>query len=79
MKKAFIDIKGMDCASDAVEIERSLSKVRGVKSATVNYLVHEGFVYVDNNVDEEELKSAVKRAGYTVTNIRIEEVKNEES
>ena len=29
MKKAFIDIKGMDCASDAVEIERSLLKVKG--------------------------------------------------
>lgn len=74
MKKVFIDIKGMDCASDAVEIERSLLKVKGVKSATVNYLVHQGFVYVDD-VNEEDLKSAVKRAGYMVKNIRVEEVK----
>ena len=75
MKKAFIDIKGMDCASDAVEIERSLLKVKGVRSASVNYLVDEGFVNVDNNVTEEKLRSAVKKTGHDVTNIRFEQEK----
>lgn len=79
MKKAFIIIKGMDCASDALKIERSLLKVKGVKSASVNYLVHEGFVYVGNELTEEKLKFAVKRSGYDVTNIRFDEEKNEKS
>ena len=75
MKKAFIDIKGMDCASDAVEIERSLLKVKGVRSASVNYLIHEGFVNVDNSVTEEKLISAVKKTGHDVKNIRFEQEK----
>ncbi len=79
MKKAFINLKGMDCASDTVEIERSLLKVKGVKSANVNYLVHKGFVNFDNDVTEEKLKTAIKRAGYDVVNIRLKEEKNEES
>ena len=79
MRKALIDIKGMDCASDAVEIERSLLKVKGVKSASVNYLIRKGFVNINNSVSEENLKSAVKRAGYNATNIKFEEEKNEES
>ena len=75
MKKVFIDIKGMDCASDAVEIERSLLKVKGVKSASVNYLIHEGFANVDNNVTEEKLKVAVRKPGFDVIKIRFEEEK----
>lgn len=78
MKKVFIKIKGMDCASDTVEIEKSLLRVKGVNSATVNYLVHEGFVYVEEDVNKEDLESAVKKVGYRVTNIRFEE-KNEKS
>ncbi len=76
MKKAFINIKGMSCASDATDIERSLLKVKGVKSATVNYIVHEGFVYLNDNLTEEDLKLAVKRAGYNTTKIRFEEGKD---
>ncbi len=78
MKKVFIKIKGMVCASDTVEIEKSLLRVKGVNSATVNYLVHEGFVYVEEDVNKEDLESAVKKVGYRVTNIRFEE-KNEKS
>ena len=75
MKKAFIDIKGMDCASDAVEIQRSLLRVKGVRSVSVNYLIHKGFVNADNNITEEKLKAAVKKTGHDVTNIRFEEEK----
>ncbi len=73
MKKAIIGIKGMDCASDAVNIERSLLKVKGVKSAVVNYMIREGFVDLSNNVTEEKLKAAIKRVGYEVTDVRFEE------
>lgn len=78
MKKAFIDIKGMDCASDAVEIEKSLLKVKCVKSASVNYLFHKGFANVNNNTTEEKLKTAVKRAGYEQM-LNLNRRKNEKS
>ena len=65
----------MDCASDTIEIERSLLKVKGAKSASVNYLIHEGFVHVDNNATTEKLRAAVKKTGHDVTNIRFEQEK----
>lgn len=75
MKKAFIDIKGMTCASDATIIEKNLLKVKGVKSVSVNYLIHEGFVNIEDGVVEEELSKAIKKAGYKIVNIRFEEEK----
>lgn len=77
MKKAFIDIKGMDCASDAIEIEKSLLKVKGVRGVSVNYLIHEGFVNAEDNLSEERLKDAVKKSGYKITDIIFEEEKDE--
>ncbi|MEK6886347.1 MAG: heavy metal translocating P-type ATPase [Nanoarchaeota archaeon] len=71
-KKAAIDIEGMHCASCAMNIERSLKKTPGVKSANVNLLVKKGYVEIDDSVTEDVLKNAVKRAGYSATNISFE-------
>lgn len=75
MKKVYIDISGMDCASDAIKIENSILKLKGVKSASVNYLIHEGFISVTNRTTKEQLVAAVKRAGYKVVNVRFEDGK----
>ncbi len=72
MKKSIIDIEGMDCASCAMNIERSLKKVQGVKSANVNLLMKKGFVEAEDNVSEHDMKNAVKRAGYEATNVEME-------
>ena len=72
MAKAKIDIEGMHCASCAMNIERSLKKTPGVKSANVNLLTKKGFVEVDDSVSEDILKKSVKRAGYEATNIEFE-------
>lgn len=70
MKKVKIEIEGMHCASCASNIERSLKKVNGVKDAIVSVMTRKGFVECDSNVTDEELKHAVKRAGYNL--VRIE-------
>jgi len=72
MKKAIIQIYGMHCASCASNIQRSLSKTSGVKNANVNLIAKKGFVECEDNVKEEELKKAVKRAGYDAREIRFE-------
>ena len=64
MKKATILIKGMHCASCASNIEKSLSRTPGVKKASVSLIAKKGFVECEDNVKEENLKKAVKRAGY---------------
>jgi Cu+-exporting ATPase len=78
MKKARIDIEGMHCASCAMNIERSLKKVQGVRSANVNLLSRKGYVEAEDAVSEDELKRAVKRAGYAAQNIAFEGMKMSE-
>ncbi len=66
MKKVKMTIQGMHCGSCAGNIERSLKKVDGIKSASVSMMTNKGIVEAEDKVSEEELKKAVSRAGYKV-------------
>lgn len=72
MKKAKLTIEGMHCSSCSSNVERSLKKVPGVKEAKVSLLLKKGTIECENNVSDEDLKSAVKRAGYGVKAIEYE-------
>ncbi len=72
MKKAKIEIQGMHCASCASNIEKSLSRVPGVKNPKVSLLLKKGTAEIEESVKEEDLKIAVKRAGYKVNKITYE-------
>ena len=69
MKKVKLSIEGMHCASCASNIERSLKKVSGVKEVSVSLMMNKGMVEVEDNVNDEELKKAVARAGYKVISV----------
>ena len=71
MKKKIL-IHGMHCASCASNIERSLKKVPGVKSASVSLLLKKGRVETEDSVTDEELRKAVARAGYKAVSIEKE-------
>ncbi len=72
MKKAKLTIHGMHCSSCASNIERSLSKTPGVKSSNVSLLLKKATVECADSVSEEDLKKAVKRAGYEVKSLEFE-------
>lgn len=72
MKKIKLAIQGMHCASCATNVERSLSKVTGVKSVSVSLLTRKGIVETDDGVHEDELKKAVARTGYRVVSVEKE-------
>ncbi len=58
-------ISGMTCASCARRVERSLAKVRGVTSASVNLATERATVSYDPaSVSSADLVGAVDRAGY---------------
>ncbi len=69
MKKVKLTVEGMDCASCATNIERSLKKVPGLKDARVSLMTRKAIVEADDSVSEEEMKKAVSRAGYKVSKI----------
>ncbi|MDF1496776.1 MAG: heavy metal translocating P-type ATPase [Patescibacteria group bacterium] len=60
-----IKIAGMDCASCAVSIEKTLKKTEGVKDANVNYALGSARVEFDENrVSDQKIEQAVSSAGH---------------
>ncbi len=65
MKKEILSITGMTCASCAKAIERSVGKLEGIHSATVNLATEKLNVeFEESKVDIQKVKEAVKKAGY---------------
>lgn len=62
----------MHCSSCASNIERSLGKTHGVKKVNVSLLLKKASAECEDNVSEEELKKAVRRAGYEVKTVEFE-------
>ena len=69
MKKIKLSISGMHCGSCAGNIERSVSKVSGVKSVSVRVLSNAGIVECEDSVSVSDLEKAVAKAGYKVMKI----------
>jgi len=71
-KKAELKITGMHCATCAVSIEESLSKINSVESAQVNFGTDSAHVEFDpKKVSLGEIEKAVKEAGYDVVNQEV--------
>ena len=61
MKKTY-NVQGMHCASCALNIEKAVKKIKGIKSASVNFPAKKLYVEADYLVNEE-IKKAVNKAG----------------
>ena len=64
MKKTKLIIEGMHCSSCALNIEKSLRKIKGVKEASANVMLKKAIVESDDSVSEDEMKKAVSQVGY---------------
>ncbi len=65
MKRAYLDIEGMHCASCSANVQKSLLKVKGVKEANVNLPLKKASVLYDESAaNVKDLAEAVRKAGY---------------
>ena len=65
IKKTTIPITGMDCASCAMNIERRLKKLDGVKSANVNFATNRAIVeYDEKSLSTGDIKETIEGLGY---------------
>lgn len=65
MKTLVIPVKGMHCASCAVNIEKDLAKVPGVSKANGNFAMERATVEYDESVvTPEKLAATIKETGY---------------
>ena len=60
MKK--FEITGMSCAACSARVEKAVSKLDGIKSVSVNLLTNS--MTVEGSVSDDEIISAVQKAGY---------------
>jgi len=60
-----LEIEGMTCASCVRRVEKALSKVPGVSSASVNYATERASVEHEGHLPMETLTKAVEDAGYS--------------
>ena len=64
MKQTFV-ITGMSCAACSAAVERSVRAIKGVEEARVNLLLNTlSVIYRENTVSQQDIISAVRRAGY---------------
>ena len=81
-KRISFEILGMRCASCAITIEKTLKKMKGVKSARVNFANKRATIEYDPSIlSVIDLKRAIQNIGYDVeleeeTDQSIEEMKN---
>jgi len=62
-----ICVGGMECAACSAAVERTLKRLDGVSSASVNLATEKAEVsYDESKLKEEDLQSAIERAGFSV-------------
>lgn len=65
MKTEKFDVTGMTCASCVTHIEKSVSKLEGVKTVNVNLLTNSmTVIFDDSNLKTELIEKSVESAGY---------------
>lgn len=65
-KEVVIPVDGMTCASCSAAVERTLKKLPGVMSVSVNLATNKAAVKYDGNLLRlSEIKKAIEKAGYT--------------
>ncbi|MGF9853533.1 heavy metal translocating P-type ATPase [Bacillus paramobilis] len=73
-----LNISGMTCAACANRIEKGISKMEGVSTATVNFALETAHVeYAGNEVTLEDIMQKVKKLGYQAKR-KEEAVQNEQ-
>ncbi|MBC8434987.1 cation-translocating P-type ATPase, partial [archaeon] len=70
--KVTIIIEGMHCAACSANVKKSLSKLKGVSDVNVNVVTGKAYLKIGKNVSEENLKKAIKDAGFKVVEVILE-------
>ena len=65
-----IDVEGMHCAACVSSVEKALAGIPGISSATVSLLKNSATIeFAEQTVSEDDIRSAVTSAGYSVESI----------
>ena len=65
-KKISAPVEGMTCASCVARVEKSISKIDGVKNVSVNLATEKATFEIDDFVSLSKIEKAVEEAGYKI-------------
>jgi copper chaperone CopZ len=64
-------IRGMECASCAIDVGRALRKIPGIAEININYVINKGYVEFDpEKIAWDAVSKALTGRGYTVVRTR---------
>ena len=69
MKKIKLTITGMHCASCALNVERAIKKIKGIRNVSVSVMTNKAIIESEDNINLEDLKKAVFSVGYNVVKV----------
>ncbi len=73
IKRAVFGVRGMDCATCALGIEKRLKGVGGVESVKAAIMLNKVFVdYNESKIDASGVSAAIQKSGYANHLIRKE-------
>ncbi len=73
MKQITLKIDGMMCGMCESHVNDCVRKSFNVKSVKSSHLKKETVVVCDDDINENDLKEAIEKTGYRVTDIKTEE------
>jgi Cu+-exporting ATPase len=65
-QKISAPVEGMTCASCVARVEKSISKIDGVKNVSVNLATEKATIEIDDFVSLSKIEKAVEEAGYKI-------------
>lgn len=66
-EKISVPVEGMTCASCVARVEKTLSKLDGIKNVTVNLASEKAtFEFDPQAVSQEDISNAIEDAGYKI-------------
>ncbi len=64
-------IRGLECASCAIDVGRALRKIPGITEINITYMINKGYVEFDpEKMTWEAVSKALTDRGYTVVKTR---------
>ncbi len=64
-------IRGLECASCAIDVGRALRKVPGIVEININYMINKGYAEFDpERITWEAVSKALTDRGYTIVKTR---------
>ncbi len=70
-RRVVFTIRGLECASCAIDVGRALRKVPGITEININYVINKGFVEFDpDRIAWDAVAKALSDRGYTIVRAR---------